>query len=370
MADRKILKGKCKKHGRKFVFQLDKIESEYKVTNMIVASDEEYEVIQSEVKQPKFVTSGLLPDKVDGKRVLGGYDYPERECPFRKQDRPYNIHCTYCKQLELDYVSKAKARSPFGKYKGLSNIPGADKDEYGNPSGADYDLAQDGAFAGYRIVVLNRTGAYRHADYSICYGALAKKGFEVREVKTSDSLDKLKEAFEGIDIDKTQLWVISGNPKNMLLNNQVDRFIKKYYQDGHGLYLLGDDEPDFAEANHFLNILFPGSYMHDEYQGRKILGISNRPNDPGIVKGHDISTGIINFYEGSTVCNIVTSRGLKPLVYASNHKVLACYYDEQGKRLIADGGFTRLYLKWQTAGTERYVLNTAAYLTNVERFGY
>ena len=31
--------------------------------------------------------------------------------------------------------------------------------------------------------------------------------------------------------------------------------------------------------------------------------------------------------------------------------------------------FTRLYVKWDTAGTGRYVKNAAAWLVNVERFG-
>lgn len=370
MADKKVLKGYCKRHGRKFVFQLENVGGDYKVTNMIVANDDEYEILQSEVKQSKFITNGLLPDKADGKKIIGGYSYPELDCPYKKRGQPYSIHCAYCKQLEIDYKSKAKARSPFGKYKGLSNIPGAEKDEYGNPNGADYDLAQDGAFEGYRIVVLNRTGSYRHANYSICYGALARKGFEVKEVPTSDDIAALKKAFEGVDINKTQLWIISGSPKNMAVSKDVDRFVEKYYKDGHGLYLLGDDEPDFAEANHFLNLLFPGSALYGEYPGRKILGISSGENNPGIVKGHDISTGIINFYEGSTIANLNPKKGIKPLVYGSNKEPLAGYYDEKGRRLIVDGGFTRLYLKWQTAGTERYVLNTAAYLTNVERFGY
>ncbi len=32
-----------------------------------------------------------------------------------------------------------------------------------------------------------------------------------------------------------------------------------------------------------------------------------------------------------------------------------------------DGGFTRLYCNWDTAGTVRYVANAATWLVNVER---
>lgn len=60
---------------------------------------------------------------------------------------------------------------------------------------------------------------------------------------------------------------------------------------------------------------------------------------------------------------------LKPLIYGSDGRVVAGYYDRNGKRAIVDGGFTRLYLKWDTAGTGRYLKNAAAWLANAERFG-
>lgn len=49
--------------------------------------------------------------------------------------------------------------------------------------------------------------------------------------------------------------------------------------------------------------------------------------------------------------------------------IVTSAYEGQGKRLIFDGGFTRLYNGWNTAGTPRYVKNAAAWLQNVERFG-
>lgn len=48
---------------------------------------------------------------------------------------------------------------------------------------------------------------------------------------------------------------------------------------------------------------------------------------------------------------------------------MAAYYSRNGKRAILDGGFTRLYIHWDTAGTARYVKNAAAWLVNYERFG-
>ena len=60
---------------------------------------------------------------------------------------------------------------------------------------------------------------------------------------------------------------------------------------------------------------------------------------------------------------------LEPLIYGHEGNLVAAYYDANGKRAILDGGFTRLYVKWDTAGTARYVKNSAAWLQNVERFG-
>ena len=60
---------------------------------------------------------------------------------------------------------------------------------------------------------------------------------------------------------------------------------------------------------------------------------------------------------------------LKQLIVGTQKHVVAAYFDQDGKRAIVDGGFTRLYIKWDTAGTGRYVKNSAAWLANYERFG-
>ena len=46
------------------------------------------------------------------------------------------------------------------------------------------------------------------------------------------------------------------------------------------------------------------------------------------------------------------------------------FYDKDGKRALVDGGFTRLWCNWDSAGTDRYIVNAAAWLANIERFGY
>jgi len=60
---------------------------------------------------------------------------------------------------------------------------------------------------------------------------------------------------------------------------------------------------------------------------------------------------------------------MQPLVFGSAGNLVTSIYEHDGKRAIVDGGFTRLYIHWDTAGTARYVKNAAAWLANAERFG-
>ncbi|RLD52883.1 MAG: hypothetical protein DRI94_01680, partial [Bacteroidetes bacterium] len=59
---------------------------------------------------------------------------------------------------------------------------------------------------------------------------------------------------------------------------------------------------------------------------------------------------------------------LEPLIYGHEKNLVCATYEQDGKRLILDGGFTRLYVSWDNAGTGRYVKNAAAWLVNYERF--
>jgi hypothetical protein len=52
----------------------------------------------------------------------------------------------------------------------------------------------------------------------------------------------------------------------------------------------------------------------------------------------------------------------------SDSDLITAVYDRDGKRAIIDGGFTRLYNKWDEAGTARFVKNAASWLVNWERF--
>ncbi len=85
---------------------------------------------------------------------------------------------------------------------------------------------------------------------------------------------------------------------------------------------------------------------------------------------HLITTGLEYVFEGITISKINDpNQAMKPLIWSTDGNVVTAIYEQQGQRLIIDGGFTRLYCNWKSAGTGRYVKNAAAWLVNYERFG-
>ena len=253
-----------------------------------------------------------------------------------------------------------RGASPYNECAGQSNIPGARIDKFGNPDGAQYDLAQDGSFQGYTIVVLNLCD---ECIFTEPQKALEKKGFAIKEFKTLPPLNELSRLLT----DKSQLWLISH--RIAYLDSRYVSLIADYYNSGHGVYIWGDNEPYYADANLVLRKIF-NTEMYGNAYGDKVLGIQSVPNGPGIIANHPITTGIVNFYEGITIATVKVMGKMVPLMYGSACNIVTAYYDADGKRALIDGGFTRLFFKWNSAGTDRYVVNAAAWLANIERFGY
>jgi len=236
-------------------------------------------------------------------------------------------------------------------------------DKYGNAEGNEYDLATDGAFEGNTVAVLHLyTG--EGFDFALPKAALEEKGFSVfRWIDHPPSAEELKKQLE----KASQLWVISSNLRE--LNDEHAQVIKEFFESGKGLYIWGDNAPYYNDANFLAQKIF-GTTMNGNVMADKTVGISGEAaNKAGIVNGHLISTGIANIYEGITIATITPTQDMTPLIYGSDGNLVAAVYEKDGKRAILDGGFTRLFLKWDTAGTGRYVKNAGAWLVNYERFG-
>ena len=258
-----------------------------------------------------------------------------------------------------------KARLPYSQWAGVSNIPTTKLDSYGNPQGSDYDLTPDGAFKGYKILILDMSdqiGKYLSSGTKPpSTHALERKGFKV------DTFDYVPDNLARIIDDYCQVWVVSGYQAK--INSSHVRIIADYYKRGHGVYLWGDNDPFYADVNPIISELF-GSSLSGNYYGDQVIGIQKNVASPGIVADHLITTGLVNFYEGITISHVDNLRKLQPLTYSSDGLVVTAYSDENERRALIDGGFTRLYCNWDKAGTDRYIVNAAAWLANLERFGY
>lgn len=235
-------------------------------------------------------------------------------------------------------------------------------DNFGNAQGNQYDLAVDGAFEGQTIAVLHLY-AGEGFDFSLPTAALKEKGFSVyRWINNAPSPEALDSALA----KSCQLWIISSSERK-LSQGHAD-VIKKYFDSGKGVYIWGDNQPYYADANFIAEQLI-GAKMEGNVRGDQTVGLLQGGSKSGIMPNHLITTGLQNIYEGITIATIEAHQDLTAIVYGSAGNLVTAVYEKDGKRLIIDGGFTRLYYKWDTAGTGRYVKNAAAWLVNYERFG-
>jgi hypothetical protein len=236
------------------------------------------------------------------------------------------------------------------------------RDAHGNAQGNQYDLAVDGAFEGQTVAVLHfYTG--EGFDFSLPQKALKEKGFSVfRWIGAPPNPKELREKLKLA----SQLWIISDADRR--LSDEHIAVIKEFFDSGKGVYIWGDNEPYYADANAVGEALL-GVHMSGDVPGGNNVGIQKSGAKAGVLPSHLLSTGIENVFEGITIATIDGNQTLKPLIYGSAGNLVTAVYEKDGKRAIFDGGFTRLYLGWETAGTSRYVKNAAAWLANYERFG-
>jgi len=237
-----------------------------------------------------------------------------------------------------------------------------DADKHGNAEGNQYDLAVDGAFQGETIVVLHLY-TDEGFDFSLPKAALKEKGFSVyRYINNPPSAEELKKS-----LDKAcQLWIISSYTQK--LNESHLKVIKEFFDSGKGVYIWGDNAPYYADANYVSDYLI-GVKMLGNLPGNEVVGLNNKKKNTGLTPGHLITTGLEYVYEGVTIATLQDKQQvLQPLIYGHESNLVTATYEKDGKRLILDGGFTRLYISWDHAGTGRYVKNAAAWLVNYERF--
>lgn len=355
----KYIKAHCSKHDKWFAIELENQRGEMKGINFVGMTADEAKRIQTEVPGTSFrVATSMRRCVKCSTDKMGTCSHVER---LRARDRslcelPYSYQCLFCEHLR---ISNAKADADrFTEWMGISNIPGVTKDRFGNPQGSQYDLAKDGGFKNHKIVFLCLyTGENILQGLRAPIKAMEKKGFEV-DLCTGAGPEELRRKLK----DACQLWVLSDRVQR--LNQDHVAVIRDFYEAGHGLYILGDNEPFYADAN-YLSSALVGVTMSGNTEGDQVIGVQQRQGEPGIISGHPIATGIVNLYEGITIATVRTSGStVKPLVVSSAKQVVTAIVDDGKHRMLLDGGFTRLFIKWDTAGTDRFVVNCAAWLAS------
>ena len=232
------------------------------------------------------------------------------------------------------------------------------KDKYGNLAGNQFDLAMDNAFDGFVIAVLQLYNEYKF-DFELPKTELEIKGFKVHRWTTLPTIDQ----FEKVLNKSCQLWIISTS--YISLSDMYLNSIKKFFDNGKGVYIWGDNDPYYADANAVTKKLF-GAEMSGNVPGNVTVKLQKEPKKSGLVISNIITTGLDFLFEGITIATIKDHPDLEPVMYGSVDNLVVASYNKDGKRAIIDGGFTRLYYNWDTAGTGRYVKNAAAWLANIE----
>jgi hypothetical protein len=237
----------------------------------------------------------------------------------------------------------------------LTVIVGTAVDEFKNLEGTEHDLCKNGAHEGKTIVVLQ---LYNSFSFNEATKALETKGFKVVHHKTPPPPENLRLELR----EACQIWVISTTKR--LLNEQHIRVIKEFFERGKGVYIWGDNDPCNADALP-LAIALLEVEIGGNSPGQQVVKKSLGPGKPGFIT-HQISTGLDNIYEGTTIATIGDSENIQPIMRGSAGNVVTAVYDRDGKRAVIDGGFTRLYPSYwnKTAGTARFVKNAACWLVN------
>jgi hypothetical protein len=205
--------------------------------------------------------------------------------------------------------SGATSVGPYSEWAGQNQIAGAGADQYGNASGSEYDLIEDGSIIEAKVVVLNLCS---EVNFYQPKAALERKGFTLFEFRDCADLSARL-------VDAAELWIISDSHRH-LTSDALDA-IEAFFHDGRGLYIWGDNKPYFVDANLVLRRLFNVA-MFGNSPGDQVVSMLTSGKKSGLVPGHLVTTGLVNIYEGITIAEVPTTELLRPLVYGSNGRVV------------------------------------------------
>ena len=224
----------------------------------------------------------------------------------------------------------------------------------------DIDYVPNGSMINYRIFMI---GLYPDTFKEVI-SVLKEKGFLV------DFFGSIPSNFEEL-LKRSHIFILVSTNGKVLSPIHVN-LIMNYYNNGGSLYILGDNAPYFGEANQILIPLF-NTELTGNVSGDKFVGAKRFPNGVGFDENHPIFSGIQKLYEGVTVSYIENNnyQNLKPIMIGSDGKAIICCYENGKKRIVIDGGFTRMMSscgRWNENGTNsrRFVMNIAGWLSKID----
>src|SRR5262249_24288526 len=158
--------------------------------------------------------------------------------------------------------------------------------------------------------------------------ALREKGFSTyRWSNTAPSPADLRAGLARAN----QLWIISGATRQLGAEHLA--IIRAYFEAGHGVYILGDNEPYYADANAVAQSLLDAS-MDGNLPGDRVVGIRHAGEQAGLLQDHLLTTGLEHLYEGITIATVHPNATLTPLLYGSAGNLVSAFYDRGGRRAI------------------------------------
>jgi len=252
-------------------------------------------------------------------------------------------------------------------------------DSHANPSGAEFDLGKDGEFSEFVVLI----GCFLATSMANPIGALQKKGFEVILANT-------EKQFLAHLFDADVAWILSGTdpdtskPKTATTSGEshpawktitkeiFTEAVVAFHKLGGALFIWGDNDPFFEHANAILPKILKGEVElvgNDSADKKLKLGDGNKT---GCFGSHTITTGVINLYEGVTICYPKQLGCLRVLATSTHGHPAICYADNEVLgddtvgRVVVDCGFTKNYISWDHAGSARYINNATIWLLGLE----
>jgi len=249
-------------------------------------------------------------------------------------------------------------------------------DKFANPSGRIYDLGHEGAFGRFSVIVglFCKDHMLIPKHFMTNAGkALQEKGFRVKvETSRVDFANDLCNHDVG--------WIVSDrypSPEKEL--ELLFGACKRFHENGGGLAFWADNTPWLQTLNEILKPL-KGFEVEGKTQGSKKMEISPNfvtnkysPENTGKFAKHLLTSGIVTLFEGVTISvptkesenvfeHIAVSSDGHPCILVQDYNILP----PTAGRILVDCGFTKLYVDWNTAGTERYVRNVCVWLLGLD----